>query len=112
MRSKQNQELHLNGQKIRITHANTFLSRARGLLGRRLGANEGLIITPCSAVHSFGMRYPIDVVFLDRNHIVKKIVTNFRPWRVASCFGSRSVLELPVGTAQRLALTPGLPLGN
>jgi uncharacterized membrane protein (UPF0127 family) len=110
MRAKRNQQLYLNGHKVQITHAATFLTRARGLLGRRLGDNEGLLITPCSAVHSFGMRYPIDVVFLDRNHIVKKVVTNLRPWRIASCIGSRSVLELPVGAVQRLALTPGLPL--
>src|SRR5436190_17741234 len=46
--------------------AETYVARLRGLLGRRLKAGEGLLLVPCSAVHTFFMRYPIDVVFLDR----------------------------------------------
>jgi hypothetical protein len=74
--------------------------RLRGLLGReRLGADEGLWIANCSAVHTIGMRFPIDVVFLDRRGRVLKISRRLRPWRVAAVLRGDAALELAAGAA-------------
>ncbi len=97
-------ELLINGNSLRLYLANRFLTRARGLLGRRLAAEEGLLIKPCAAVHTFGMSYPIDVVFLDRDNRILKIVSHLAPWRLAACGGSRAVLELNAGQARALGL--------
>lgn len=97
-------ELFINGKLLRLHVADGFLTRARGLLWRKLAAGEGLLIKPCGAVHTFGMGYPIDVVFLDDNHRILKIVPNLAPWRVAACGGSRGVLELNAGQSSQLGL--------
>lgn len=76
-------------------------ARNRGLLGRNaLGTGEGLWIVPCEAVHTFGMRFPIDLVYLDRRKIVKKVRSNVRPWRLSGCLTAHSVIELASGTIQ------------
>ena len=80
--------------------AATFTSRLRGLLGRRgLAPGEGLLIRPASSVHTFFMRFAIDVVFLDRSGVVVKLASNVRPWRVALARGGRDALELRAGEA-------------
>ena len=87
--------------------------RTRGLLGRpRLAASEGLLIMRCSSVHTVGMRYSIDVVFLDRHGGIARVVESLRPMRVAMCLGAANVLELAAGQARRLALRPGLKLSG
>ena len=73
--------------------------RRRGLLGReQLQAGEGLWILPCEAVHTFGMQFPIDLVYLDRKNRVKKIRRDVPPCRLSACFSAHSVLELASGT--------------
>ena len=80
--------------------ANRPWTRFRGLLGRpALARDEGLLIDPCGSVHTIGMRYPIDVVFLDRQDIVVKIVNSLKPYRMARSTGARKTLELAAGTA-------------
>jgi uncharacterized protein len=82
--------------------ANTFLTRLVGLLGQRptwAHASRGLWIIPSHGVHTLGMRFPIDVIFLDRNKTVVHVEENLRPWRVSRVIANaRSVLELPAGT--------------
>ncbi|MGO9085418.1 MAG: DUF192 domain-containing protein [Candidatus Sulfotelmatobacter sp.] len=79
--------------------ADTHWTRLRGLLG--LSANDfsngcGLWITPCRGVHTLGMGFPIDVVYLDRTQTVVHIERNLRPWRLAPVtLEAASVLELP-----------------
>jgi uncharacterized membrane protein (UPF0127 family) len=76
------------------------LRRMRGLLGRRvLPAGEGLLLTPAPSVHTAFMRFPIDVVFLDRKLEVVKVVERLRPWRMASARHARLTLELATGEA-------------
>jgi uncharacterized protein len=76
--------------------------RSKGLLGREgLGPGEGLWIIPCEAVHTFFMRFPIDLVYLDRKHRVKKTSANVPAWRFSGCLSAHSVLELPAGTIQK-----------
>jgi len=80
-----------------------------GLMGRRSMPEDGaLLITPCSSVHMFFMRFAIDVVFLGREAQVVKIVSGLKPYRVA--FGGRgahSALELPAGAVERRGIAVG-----
>jgi uncharacterized protein len=80
----------------------------RGLLGRSgLEPGEGLLIRPTNSVHMFFMRFAIDVVFVDRDLVVKKVVETLRPWRMAGCRGARAAVELPAGEAARRGITVG-----
>jgi uncharacterized membrane protein (UPF0127 family) len=77
-------------------------SKARniGLLKHeRLEPGEGLWIAPCEGVHTAGMKFPIDVLFLDKRRKVVKIRAAMPRWRIAACLWAHSVLELPSGTA-------------
>jgi uncharacterized protein len=88
--------------------ADTVPTRMRGLLGREgMEPGEGLLIKPTNSVHMFFMRFAIDVVFLDRELAVRKVVERLRPWRMAGCRGARAALELPAGTAGRCGITVG-----
>lgn len=84
----------------RCGEARSFLARGRGLMGRpALATGEGLLIEPCSSVHSFFMRFPIDVVFADRQHRVVGLTEAMAPNRpYAGARGARYVVELPAGT--------------
>ena len=87
------------------------LARMRGLLGRSaLREDEGLLLRPAGSIHTWFMRFAIDAVFLDRDDVVLKAVSNLRPWRFARARGSRAVLELPAGTCERRAIVPGTRL--
>lgn len=94
--------------RLRIGIASTFLRRLSGLLFRRpLHRNEGLLITHCSSVHMFGMRYGIDVVWLDRSGSILKCTAGLKPWRASACKGAWAALEMAEGTIARLDLRPG-----
>jgi uncharacterized membrane protein (UPF0127 family) len=83
----------------RLELAGTGSSRNKGLLGREgLLPGEGLWIVPCEAVHTFFMRFPIDLVYLDRKKRIKKLRSNVGAWRLSACFTAHSVIELPAGT--------------
>ena len=88
--------------------AATPLRRMKGLLGRKdLPPGEGIFLAPASSIHMLFMRFPIDAVFLDRENVVRKVVADLRPWRLASARGSKSVVELAAGEAGRLGIAPG-----
>jgi uncharacterized membrane protein (UPF0127 family) len=92
----------------RCVVANTMLPRMRGLLGQRsLPAGEGLLIRPAPSVHTFFMRFPIDVVFVSRAGEVLKVSADVGPWRARSCRGAYAVLELAAGEAERRGVTVG-----
>ena len=83
-----------------LTKAHTAATRRKGLLGREeFLPGEGLWIAPCESVHTFFMRFPIDLVYLDRELKVKKVRHSVGAWRLSACFSAHSVLELPAGTA-------------
>jgi len=94
---------------MKVKRANTFLARFAGLMFRAsLSRDEGLLLSPCSSVHTSFMRFPIDVVFLDQDWRVVGIVEGLRPWRIAGGYaGSRHVLELGVGKVKQLDLKLG-----
>jgi len=87
-----------NTVAARILIAGNSAERRRGLLKTEaLCEGEGLWIAPCEAIHTIGMRWPIDVLFLDRSYRVRKIVRELPPWRIAICLTASSVLELSAG---------------
>jgi uncharacterized protein len=82
--------------------------RARGLLGRdRLEPGEGMLIDRAGSVHMFFMRFPIDVVFLDRDRTVVGVRHGLRPWRVAGARRAVAALELPAGAAAEAGVAEG-----
>lgn len=98
---------HCVGSRVRL--ANHWWTRLRGLLGRRpLAEGEGLMLVPCRAVHMFGMRYPVDVLFVDGSGGVVATYHQLAP-------GSRSkwhrsaiaALEVPAGTLAMTQTQPG-----
>lgn len=92
----------------RVQIAGTSQSRRQGLLSfTAMPKGFGIWIAPCEAVHTFRMRFPIDLVFLSRDKQVTKVVQALRPWRIAVSFRSHSVLELEAGTIDRTRTLPG-----
>lgn len=82
--------------------------RMRGLLGRRpLAAGEGLLLAPCTSVHTFFMRYSIDLVYLDHDGRVLKVVPALPPWRLSAARRAHATLELAAGGALAAGLHPG-----
>lgn len=88
--------------------AATRASRRRGLLGRhRLADASAMLLAPCAAVHTVGMRFAIDVVFVDRQGYALKVVRDLRPWRIALAAGARAVIEMPAGSLRWGDVLPG-----
>jgi uncharacterized membrane protein (UPF0127 family) len=88
--------------------ADTASKSRTGLRGRAgLEPGEGLWIAVCEAVHTFGMRFPIDVVFLDRKKRVVKMQANVSRGRISFSLRANSVLELPAGTLEATRTRPG-----
>lgn len=82
-----------------VEHAATRASRRRGLLGRdHLDPHCAMILEPCTAVHTAFMRFPIDVVFIDRAGYALKIVRDVAPWRIAVAAGAHAVVEMAAGS--------------
>ena len=81
--------------------ADTSAKRRTGLLQHeRLEAGEGLWIVPCESVHTFFMKFPIDLVYIDKRKKVRKVRHAVPAWRMSACLVAHSVLELPAGTAR------------
>ena len=87
-------------------------TRRKGLLGRgSIADGTAMIIAPTNAIHTFGMRFPIDVVFVRRNGAVVKIRERVQPWRAAMAHLAYAVIELPAGAAARAQLKVGDVVG-
>ena len=93
----------------RVNVASTRAKRAIGLLGRNhLESGEALWITPCHGVHTWFMRFDIDVLALDANGVVVDIVSTMKPWRMRLPKpGASSVLELAAGTLAKTGMKIG-----
>ncbi len=81
--------------------ANTPWANFRGLmLAPPLRPGEGLVITPCSSIHTQFMRFPIDVLYVSRDDVIVGIDRDLRPWRIGRIYkGVHYVVELPAGAA-------------
>ena len=88
--------------------ADTSEKRRTGLLKKqKLDPGEGLWISPSESVHTFFMKFAIDLVYLDKKKRVRKVRHAVGPWRVSACLSAHSVLELPAGTAAQSGTHPG-----
>ena len=88
--------------------ANTSATRRTGLLKhKRLEPGDGLWIVPCESVHTFFMKFPIDLVYLDKRRKVRKVRHAVPAWRLSACLTAHSVLELPAGTVARTGTAVG-----
>ncbi|WP_162136917.1 DUF192 domain-containing protein [Alcanivorax hongdengensis] len=85
--------------------ARHYRRRLVGLIGRaRLAPDQALWIPHCRSIHMFFMRFAIDAVFLDAHGRVLRVHAGLKPWRTATVWRARSVLELAVGTAADLGI--------
>jgi uncharacterized membrane protein (UPF0127 family) len=93
----------------RVETADDAASRSKGLLGRdEIAPDEGLWIVPCPMIHTFFMKFPIDVLFLDRGLVVRRVLEDLRPWRLSPwVWSAHSCLELKGG-----ALRGGVSVGD
>ena len=87
----------------KVRKADNFLTRLIGLLKRKhLGPEEALWLMPSKGIHTIGMRFPIDVVFLNRGHHVVGLMSGLPPYRISAVhLSGYSVLELPNGTIKK-----------
>jgi len=88
--------------------ADSGAKRRIGLLKHeRLAPGEGLWIVPCESVHTFFMKFPIDLVYLDKKKRVRKVRRAVPAWRISLCLSAHSVLELPAGRAAETGTAVG-----
>jgi uncharacterized membrane protein (UPF0127 family) len=94
---------------VNVIVASGIFARIKGLIGRKsLPQGEALLLDPCNGIHTFGMRFPIDVLFLDRNNAVVAIRKNLVPNRITPLFfAAKSTLELPAGIVEATATKAG-----
>ncbi|MCL1037384.1 DUF192 domain-containing protein [Shewanella submarina] len=101
----------MSGTKLfipRLYYPCGFWQRLRGLIGHEeLTLEEGFLLPNCKAIHMFGMRRPLDIVFLDAQFKILHIVNQLPPGRFAFCGKSQHTLELKSGAANKLKLAPG-----
>lgn len=91
-----------------VERADTARRRMRGWLGRRTPPpGLGMWLLRCDAVHTFAMRFEVDLVFVDADGRILRIDHRVRPWRIAFCIGAYSVIELAASEAVRLRLAVG-----
>ncbi len=104
------QRVEHNRRRLRMhVHiCETGVERTRGLLLRRCPDQQtAFLLRRCSAVHTMGMTYPIDVIFCDANGCILRIEMHVRPWRFVSHPGALSVWELRSGVANQLGWKEG-----
>nr|WP_092075032.1 DUF192 domain-containing protein [Dendrosporobacter quercicolus]NSL49997.1 DUF192 domain-containing protein [Dendrosporobacter quercicolus DSM 1736]SDN27975.1 hypothetical protein SAMN04488502_11642 [Dendrosporobacter quercicolus] len=88
-------------KQLEIFVADTFFTRFKGLLGTRLlPEHEGLLLRGCNSVHMLGMRYALDIVYLDSTGTIVKLVENLRPWQISFCRQAQDTLEVNCGTVR------------
>ena len=87
----------------KVRKADNFITRLVGLLKRtHLGPEEALWLMPSKGIHTIGMKFPIDVLFLDKNCVILAIVSGMMPYRISGVhLRGFSVLELPSGTIKK-----------
>ena len=83
----------------KVKEATSFQDRLVGLMFReKMNDFDALLISPCNSIHTCFMKYPIDVLFLDRNNKIVHMIKSMKPWRFSSLYlKSKKVLELNSG---------------
>ena len=100
----------MSARTLIVRQLSSFFERLRGLIGRpEPRPNEAFLLAPCRQVHTFGMRYPIDVIHVDSSRVLR--VQTLRPWRVGRLvLSATAVIEMRAGEATRLGIVAGTPL--
>jgi uncharacterized protein len=114
MRAMKGSFLTIDGHAcgIRVSTAASMRERMRGLLGhKRLTADEAMLLAPCRSVHTFGMSFPIDVLFIDRQWHVVAIHRCVPPARMLFCLNATRTLEMAAGVADVLSIENGGRIG-
>lgn len=92
----------------RLEWARDVWGRTRGLMFRAaLAADQGMLIEPCSSIHTCFMRFPIDVIYLGPDYEVIRVVPALGPWRISLEPRAQAVLELAAGQAAALGISAG-----
>ena len=102
-------EIKKSGESIaKVWHATGYFARLRGLLGRTINQDGGMLLSPCNAIHTIGMGYAIDALYLDKTMRVLRIDDSIQPGKIMPHQrGARHVLELPDGSAKLRSLSAG-----
>ena len=97
---------------LKVIIADSFFTRFLGLMFRKkLPEATALLLAPCNSVHMCFMRFPIDVVYLDKDYKIIKVVNNLKPWiGLSICSKASAVLEMTAGEAERCGLEEGKEL--
>lgn len=109
----QQKKLYINGKVMSVYMADCFWTRFRGLMLYSkdfLPLGTGLLIAPCNSIHMMFMRFPIDVVYIDKDYQVLKQVKDVRPWLgLSACWNKNAwaTLELPVGSIEAYGIQSG-----
>lgn len=87
----------------KMSYANTVFSRMKGLMFMdEMKGMDALLIDPCNSIHNCFVRFPLDVLFLDKNYRIVKIIRHFKPWRFSWIyFRAKMVIEMPSGKLSR-----------
>lgn len=107
-----------NGITIDLFITQTFKERNRGLFAfKGLDSEQALLITPCRSIHTFTMKYALDLVYFDSSFRVVKLVKNIKPNRMSCSLNASSTLELLSGGIEHFGIVPGMmaevkPLNN
>lgn len=97
---------------LEVKIADGFFDRLAGLMfQKKLPQGTGLLLAPCNSVHMCFMRFAIDVIYIDKDFIILKVVKNLRPWvGVSMCGKAWATLEMSAGEAERCGLKVGKTL--
>ena len=97
---------------LEVLIADSFLTRLKGLMFRKtLPSATGLLLSPCNSVHMCFMRFAIDVVYLDKEYRLTKVVKNLKPWiGFSMCRKAWAALEINAGAAEQYGLEVGKKL--
>ncbi|RKQ33297.1 DUF192 domain-containing protein [Oceanobacillus halophilus] len=92
-----------------VKSAYTFMSRFKGLMMKKsIAENAGLHISPCSSIHTFFMKFSIDIIYLNQNNEIVGIEESLEPGKIGKRFAdAKSVIELPAGTHKRTSTVIG-----
>ena len=109
-----NQKMYIEGAPssapfLEIIIADSYFTRLAGLTFRKkLPPTTGLLLTPCNSVHMCFMRFAIDVVYLDKEYRIVKVIENLKPWiGLSMCNNAYAALEMTAGEAKRCGLEVG-----
>ena len=90
------QEMEINGRTMKVAMADNFFLRLRGMIGRQFDGFDAMAIVPCNQVHPLHMKFPIDVLYLNKEGMIIHKDRNVKPGRrLKKVRGSYIVLELP-----------------